>query len=754
MAEETALKQEEFKLPLELKTVLKTLRQKWVWLVLICVFALLLGVLSALLLGTQKYESTTVLFYQPIESYVPDTFKIFQSVGEGTELSYEQGAGLVKQATSDTSLWNKVNMVKTLPNLEELRRELSITRTLDQIGASISVDVARDTNLMFISATSEDPQEAALLANTIREIFLSNNNSLISSEIQDRLVTLKMQFESATKELATAKSDFNDFIELHNIRDIATEAPKYAGELVDLELSLDKNKQQVEIYRQRVEKIQDAIQSANMSDLEEQKRKAEAGAGGLTSDEANNKIQQIAQKINEIQASSTNPIEEARLNTLYGIAENEYVRGMITRSEYEAAKFNYDFFVANHTYSAEIEALKAETEKVRSMTIVGGGDSVASSEYLKLVRVMLLDNQLELIKLEMEYEVDQKRYDYLSKNYINLPEINQNYIVLTGRVASLEAETRGLEKVLTQFNIVAEEDHSDFYVISDAEVPLLPQDSNRKLIALAVSFLVFLLGFTILLITVVIDQRIKSAGDARQKLSRVILATFPFVRNTKLLLPGKDREAEHIERYRILARPLRMKYPKPGATFLITSTADKEGKTTLAINLATVFGRQDEHVLLIDAQIRKTDSGSPLKPYRLTEEMETEPATKGLGLGEYLSFKVTDWEDIITQTTLSGVDMIIREGDAVIPDLLQSSRMKELIEELKQRYSIIIIEGSPVGATVDSEILANYADTVLYVTACDMLKPSQICQSLARLKNTQVPCEGIVLTKVMPVYLD
>ena len=752
MAEETASKQEEFRLPLELKTVLKTLSHKWVWILLICILALPVGVIAALLLGTQKYESTTVLFYQPIESYVPDTFKIYQSVGEGTELSYEQGAGLVKQDASDTSLWNKVNMVKTLPNLEDLRRTLSVAKTLDQLGSSISVNVARDTNLMFISATSEDPQQATLIANTIRDIFLSNNNSLISNEIQDRLVTLKMQFESASKELAMAKSEFKEFIELHNIRDIATESPKYASELVDLELSMDKNKQQVEIYKQRVIKIEEAIENANMSDLEEQKRQAEARSGGLTSDEANNKIQQISQKIDEIKANSTNPIDEERLEALYEIAENNYVRGLITRPEYETAKYAYESFLASHQYSEEIESLKAETEKVRAMTIVGGGDSVASSEYLKLVRVMLLENQLELIKLEMQYDIDQKRYDFLRKNYINLPELNQNYIVLTGRVASLEAETRGLEKVLTQFKIVAEKDHSDFYVISDAEVPLLPQDSNRKLIAVAVAFMVFLIGFSVLLILVIMDVRIKSAGDAKQKLQKPVLASFPFVRHSELLLPDKTRESAHIERYRILARPLRLKYPKSGATFLITSTADGEGKSTLAINLAAVFGRQDEHVLVIDAQIRKTDRKSPFKPYDL--HLDSDPAERKAGLGEYLSFMVADSGDLITPTSLSGVDMIIREGEAVVPDLLQSSRMRELMEELKQQYSIILIEGPPVGDTVDSEILANYADAILYVAACDTLKPNQITQSLSRLGSTKIPLEGIVLTKVMPVYVD
>ncbi len=754
MTPEQSSKPEEFRLPLELKTVLKTIRLKLVWIFVLAVFSAAFGVVAAFLLGSQKYESTTVLFYQPISSFVSDTFRIYQSVGEGTELTYEQGAGLVKLEDASKSLWNRVNMVKTLPNLEELRSRLSLEKTLEQLGSSIDVYVASDTDLMFISAQSDDPLEAKTIANTIRDIFMETNDRRISKELADQLANLQQQYDTASTELAAAQITFNEFIEQYNIRDINTEAPKYAAEMVDLELNLQKNKQQIEIYKQRVLKIKAAIAEATKSDIEEQQRMAEQQAqkSGLTPDEANNRIQQIMQSIEQIRTSRTNPVEQERLRTQLVIAENEYVRGLITRSEYETARFDYEMFLAQTQYSAEIEALNQQIDDIRSMTTVGISDSVASSEYLKLVRMSLLENELELIRSQMEYDVDSERYEYLKANYVNLPVITQNYIALRGRVSSLEAEASGLEKVLGQYQMIAEKDQSDFYVISDAVVPLYPLESNRKLIAIAATFVLFLLGFTILLITIVVDPRIKSAPDAKQKLNLPVIGVFPYQKYDRVLLPSSEKESAQIELYRIFARPLRLKYPQKGATFLITSTTKGEGKSTTGINLATVFGRQDEHVLLIDAQIRKSEQDdSPFPAF-------SQPPDSGIahteGLGEYLSYRVAESREIITQSILPGVDMIVKHDEAIIPDLLQSARMRELMQDLKEQYSVIIIEGPPVEECVDSEILTNYADAILFVTACDTMRPGEIQQALTRLKNTNIPIEGVVLTKVQSVYLS
>jgi len=749
MSAELSANKEEFRLPLELKTVLKTLRLKIWWLIFLFVIACALGIGGALLLGTQKFEATTVLFYQPIESYVPDTFRIYQSVGEGTELSYEQGAGLIKFEASNTSLWNRVNMVKTRPNLEELRKRLNLEKTLEQLGSSIDVYVAQDTNLMFIAAQSEKPEESQSVANTIRDIFLDTNDTRIKTELKSQLDGLKQQYDTTSKELAVARTRFTDFIELYNIRDIKTQTTIYASELASLELSLQTNKQQKEIYQQRVMRVKNEIQSVGQAELERLDALSKQPLKpGITTDEANNRINQINDKIDFLRAETTDPIELERLKTKLTIAENEYVKGLTSRSEFETAYYDYQLLKAKMSKTDEIQLLKQEIDEIRALPHLGLEENANTNEYLQQVKLLFLENELELIRIELQLASDTERYNSMKENFIDMPTISQTYDSLNGNVISLEAETRGLEKILNQYTTISEKSQSDFYIISDAAIPLLPMESNKKLIAIIIAFLVFLLGFVIILITVVTDTRIKSIADAKQKLNMTVIGSFPYHRNTASLTPREHEESHQIELYRILARPLRLKYPKPGATFLVTSTTKGEGKSTTAINLATVFGRQDEHVLVIDAQIRHNEQPSPFQAYYMKDSSETPPK----GLGEYLSYRVASCEEIISHTMLAGVDMILKNENAIVPDLLQSARMSTLMQELKQLYSIIIIEGAPVEECVDSEILTNYADTILFVTGCDMLRPTVIQRALTRIKNTNIPLEGIILTKIRSIY--
>jgi len=92
MEQEIEKKPQEFHLPIELKTVLKAVKLKFLWLVALAILSVGIGVAAALFFGTQNYRTATVLMYQPIESFVTDTFRIYQGMGEGTDLSYEHGA--------------------------------------------------------------------------------------------------------------------------------------------------------------------------------------------------------------------------------------------------------------------------------------------------------------------------------------------------------------------------------------------------------------------------------------------------------------------------------------------------------------------------------------------------------------------------------------------------------------------------------------------------------------------------------------
>ncbi len=749
MAHEPETKQESFHIPLELKTIVKSLRMRVGTIIALALLSALLGVAAALFLGSRQYEATTVLYYAPIESYVSDTFRIYQSVGSGTELTYDQGTGLM-ETTRTTDLVDYVNMVKIVTNLEELRRRLAIESTLEGIGSSISVDTAWDSNLMFISARSDQSEDAALRANTIRDIFLENSNRMIDQGIESKIADLTLQYETTAQDLGKARSAFADFTRKYGIKEITTEATQYTSELLALEATLARTKNLIETAQAKVDKIRQEIAvQTSIANSKAEDQQAQMVSDNLSADEISNRIRLLQQRIEVLQASKTNPIEEERLESALVIAENGYVRGTTTRSEFEQAKYAYELFMAQKAPDEALMQAQAQLDELLSSRITAAGQAQSENIYALNLQTRLLESELQLIEAKAEYQNSLARYEELKNKFVDLPLLTQEYTRLSGSMASLEAAEQGLSKVLKQYSLIKDQPHTDFSIVSEAINPLYPRESNRRLIAVAVTVLLFLFGFTLLLVTIALDMRIKSAGDARQKLQVPILQTIGYIRNKGRLLPSDEGESVHIEAYRILCRPLREAHPQKGATFLVTSTTDGEGKSTVAINLATVFGRQDERVLLIDAQIRKSEQPSPFAPFLIDEDPKL-----GDGLGEYLSYKVFDHQQIISPTRLSGVDVIVRRGEAVIPDLLQSARMRELMENLKQQYSLIIMEGPPVQDCVDSDILSSYADSILFVTACDTLKPDAIQRSIKRMQHTNAHFEGIVLTKVRQPYQE
>jgi polysaccharide biosynthesis transport protein len=665
----------EYRLPLEFRTVLTALRLKFMVLVALAVVSAGFGISAALYFGTQNFEASTVLIYQPIDSFVTDSFRIYQGVGQGTDLSYEHGAGLVKVDTNARTLASQVNLVKIPPNLEALRQDLELNRTLEQIGAVIDVKYSNTSSLMTITARSESSLEAMIIANRMRDIFLANADRMVRQELQDQGVNLKRQYQSVREDLVRVQQEFTDFIQENGIRDMQIETQRVAGELVSLELSLPQNERRIEILELQIKRIEQSL--------------AEAAQESQNAQDAQQALQD----------------------------------------------------------SAELESAAQ-----RAVTATSGEYS-ALTDYIKLASLKLLEAQMELISARLTHETDLIRYEDLSRRHTGLPEISQKYTVLAGRLAALEAEARGLEKVLNQFELVTVTDFSDFYVVSEAVEPLYPAESNRRLIALAVTAVTFIIGFALVLLAIVLDTRLRSVGDAAQKLHARIIGEFPAERAGTRLLPTGKGESVQIERYRILARPLRRRYSGNTMVLLIASTTRGEGKSTVALNLAAVYGRQDERVLLIDAQVRRSQLSSPFRS--LLPEQARGGEHKPLhGLGEYLSYQVFDYEEIVHSTNLPGVAIIVGREEAVIPDLLQSARMEELMEQLKEQYTVIIIEGPPVEESVDSEILSGYADTLLLVAACGTLVPDKIRQALKRLIKAECPVEGVVLNKVQPAYLS
>ena len=139
---------------------------------------------------------------------------------------------------------------------------------------------------------------------------------------------------------------------------------------------------------------------------------------------------------------------------------------------------------------------------------------------------------------------------------------------------------------------------------------------------------------------------------------------------------------------------------------LVTSAVRGEGKTALAAQFAARSGNDGISTLLVDADLRNSALSSLLN------------APDGLGLQDWLNGNA-DLDDAITPVC-DGLFSLLRAG--VFPTdvigLLPDAKIKTLIEQLRKKYDLILIDAPPVGDSTFALTLCEHVDlavlSVLY----------------------------------------
>jgi capsular exopolysaccharide synthesis family protein len=190
------------------------------------------------------------------------------------------------------------------------------------------------------------------------------------------------------------------------------------------------------------------------------------------------------------------------------------------------------------------------------------------------------------------------------------------------------------------------------------------------------------------------------------------------------------------EAYRSLRSSLLLSQPgKPPQAMLVTSAARAEGKTTTLVNTAIVYSQMGARVLIVDADLRRPHCHSLLK-------ME-----KGVGLVEVLAGQLS-WRDAVQSTAAENLFLLSAGELPPNPaELLISTKMREVLEDLRAEYDYIFIDSSPIMAVSDAVFLSTMVDGTLLVI--DGKTPKQLVKKArARLNIPNPKILGTMLNRV------
>ena len=209
-------------------------------------------------------------------------------------------------------------------------------------------------------------------------------------------------------------------------------------------------------------------------------------------------------------------------------------------------------------------------------------------------------------------------------------------------------------------------------------------------------------------------------------------------RSTKFVsVAAKETPFAYVEAYKSLRTNIGFLSNVNGVrSILITSAIPMESKSTTAINLAITLADSGHSVVLVECDLRKP----VLRKYLKRELGQT-------GLAAYLAGLVT-LDDCIVDLTDLGISVI---GAGVVPpnpsELLNTTRMQELVELLKHNYDYVILDAPPVTVVTDAAVVGRLTDGALLVVRSKFASARTVRQAKAKLENVGIRILGGVLTR-------
>ncbi len=233
-------------------------------------------------------------------------------------------------------------------------------------------------------------------------------------------------------------------------------------------------------------------------------------------------------------------------------------------------------------------------------------------------------------------------------------------------------------------------------------------------------------------------------------INRRITIDFKRLRAARIINPEGDR-SRTMEEFRLIKRSILLKafnsrrggLPN-GHLIMVASTRPGEGKTFSAVNLAmSIASERDNTVLLVDADLSRANV---LRTLGI--EMDKEDPHARRGLVDLLEDSSLDVSDVMLRTNVDKLTILpAGQSHSMSTELLASERMRQLIQDISQRYRdrIVIFDTPPVLATSEPTALAMHVGQIMFVIEASKTSRAAIQQALDLL--SMCPDIALVLNK-------
>ncbi len=686
------------------------------WLILKRRFVPALGIfLLIVVLGTVK-----TIFKKPIyEARASLKLRtINPSSSLTTDISKEIGV-LSPLADKSNPLITEAEVIRSQPLIEKTISELQLTddlgqpSTVEEILEALNVKEVSSTDILRISYQHTDPKLAAQIVNTLVNNYIDNNTQVNRSEAVLAREFLQKQLPKAEKNLEELEASILKIQQENQIISLEEESASIAKSLQEVRRSIAETRSQLANSRSKSEYISNQLGVNSQQALI------------ATAVNQSSAVEQSLQKLQELESQ---------------LAEQQ---GRFTETNPKIIKLKEQIILQQELVEKQITDVAGNQAKnLFNSSQLGTKQQELASELVKLEANNIgLVKQLEsLTQIE---KIQQQRANILPKLGFQLRQLERKLAV------SQDSYNLLLNK-LNNIEIAENQNIGNVRVLSTATVPQKPINS-RAIGYMASIFLGLISAVGVIYILEIMDRSLKTVEDAKQLLGYTGLGIIPEIDRTKLPILSISNNADSTvpiaivkhypasaisECYRILHSNLKfLCSDKKINTVVITSSTSGEGKSSIAANLASAMAQVGKKVLLLDANLH-----APIQ-HRIWD-VYTKP-----GLSNFITEKLTI--DSVTHKVMTNLDLI---ASGTIPSspatLLDSQRMKSLIDHCETIYDFIIIDSPALNKAADALTLGVMADGVLLTLKQGHVKSSEAKFAQELLEQSGQNILGIVFNGV------
>jgi capsular exopolysaccharide synthesis family protein len=312
----------------------------------------------------------------------------------------------------------------------------------------------------------------------------------------------------------------------------------------------------------------------------------------------------------------------------------------------------------------------------------------------------------------------QQIFDATRKDAMNVNEVGIQYAVLKKEVETNEQVFKLLKQKSNEQELSTQVIANNYAVVDPPTLPGGPVRPKKDKILLVGALIGLLGGIVIALVLEQVDDKLRGAEEIERSLALATLGTVPDVRRVRELASAADKNGRYeflahdlpkslvSEAVKNIKTSLLLSLPAASShTILVTSALPGEGKTFVAVSIATALSSKTKRVAVVDSDLRRP---------RMAEVFGEHSGPPGLTT--LVTRSDVRLAKVIHRSRVPGLYYVCSGPPPPNPvGLLESDRMTQIINQLKEIFDVVVFDSPPILGFSDARILSSHVDGVILV---------------------------------------